>query len=209
MENRGTVLDAFLSRLVIDIADPSFAGNLSNQLHLTAAKLSEGTKNSAIGRVAKRFALVQVALGLAHKYDLLPFDAEQIDWAISECFSAWLASRGGDGSIEMKQAIKRIERLFVTNEISDRIDDLRDGDDSKVRNLLAHRKCDADGDTTEFWVPPSVFEKEMCEGVNKTELIGELQKMGWLLTSTDGRPTVERRKNKQKSRYFIFIAWKS
>lgn len=209
IENRGTALDAFLSRLVTDIADPSFAGNLSKQLHLTAAKLSEGTKDSAIGRVAKRFALVQVALGLAHKYDLLPFDAEQIGWAISECFHAWLVSRGGDGSIEIKQAIKRIERLFVTNEISDRIDDLRDGDDSKVRNLLAHRKCDADGDTTEFWVPPSVFEKEMCEGVNKTELISELQKMGWLLTSTDGRPTVERRKNKQKSRYFIFVAWKS
>jgi putative DNA primase/helicase len=209
IENRGTALDTFLSRLVIDIADPSSAGNLSKQLHLTAAKLSEGTKDSAIGRVAKRFALVQVALGLAHKYDLLPFDAEQIGWAISECFNAWLASRGGDGSIEMKQAIKRIERLFVTNEISDRIDDLRDGDDSKVRNLLAHRKCDADGDTTEFWVPPSVFEKEMCEGVNKTELIGELQKMGWLLTSTDGRPTVERQKNKKKSRYFIFIAWMS
>jgi putative DNA primase/helicase len=209
IENRGTALDTFLSRLVIDIADPSFAGILSKQLHLTAAKLSEGNKDSAIGRVAKRFALLQVALGLAHKYDLLPFDAEQIGWAISKCFHAWLASRGGDGSIEIKQAVKRIERLFVTNEISDRIDDLRDGDDSKVRNLLAHRKCDADGDTTEFWVPPSVFEKEMCEGVNKTELIAELQKMGWLLTSTDGRPTVERRKNKQKSRYFIFINWKS
>jgi putative DNA primase/helicase len=118
---------------------------------------------------------LQVALGLAHKYDLLPFDSEQIGWAISECFHAWLASRGGDGSIGIKQAVKRIERLFVTNEISDRIDDLRDGTDSKVRNLLAHRKCDSDGDTTEFWVPPSVFEKEMCEGVNKTELIAELQ----------------------------------
>jgi putative DNA primase/helicase len=209
IDHHGTALDAFLSRLVIDIADPSFGGNLSKQLHLTAAKLSEGTKDSVIGRVAKRFALAQIALGLAHKYDLLPFDVEQMGWAISDCFHAWLASRGGDGSIEIKNAIKRIERLFVTNEISDRVDDLRDGTDSKVRNLLAHRKCDADGDTTEFWVPPSVFEKEMCEGVNKTELIAELQRMGWLLTSTDGRPTVERRKNKQKSRYFIFVSWKS
>ncbi len=162
------------ARLVIDIADPSFAGNLSKQLHLTAAKLSEGTKDSVIGRVAKRFALAQIALGLAHKYDLLPFDVEQMGWAISECFHAWLGKRGGDGSIEIKEAIKRIERLFVTNEISDRVDDIRDGTDSKARNLLAHRKCDADGDTTEFWVPPSVFEKEMCEGVNPNELIAVL-----------------------------------
>ncbi len=208
-ENHGTALDAFLSQLVVDITNPMLAGNLSKQVHLIAAKLSEGNKDSAIGRVAKRFALVQVSLGLAHKYGLLPFDIEQVSWAVSECFNGWLKARGGDGSIEIKQAIKRIEYLFATNEIGDRVDDLRNGTDSKARNLLAHRKCDTDGDTTEFWVPPSVFKKEMCEGVNEAELIKELQKMGWLLTSTDDRPTVERQKDKKKARYFVFVSWRS
>jgi putative DNA primase/helicase len=58
------------------------------------AKLAEGmidsakrsAPSSAVGRVAKRFALVQVVLGLAHKYDLLPFPVEDIEWAISTCF---------------------------------------------------------------------------------------------------------------------------
>ena len=204
-EHHGTALDAFLARLVIDAADPSFVGNLSKQVHLVAAKLAEGTVDSAIGRVAKRFALVQVVLGLAHKYDLLPFPVEDIEWGISTCFKAWLKGRGGDGSIEVKQAIARIEHLLVTNEFSDRVFDLRDGDTKTVRNLLAYRKVGAEGNTEEFWVPPTVFDKEFVVGVNKAELVKELQRLGWLLPpSSDGRPTLERRANGKKSRYFVF-----
>jgi putative DNA primase/helicase len=149
-DHHGTALDAFLSRLVIDAADPAFVGNLSKQVHLVAAKLAEGTIDSAIGRVAKRFALVQVVLGLAHKYDLLPFPVEEIEWGISTCFKAWLQGRGGDGSIEVKQAIERIEHLLVTNEFSDRVMDLRDGDTKTIRNLLAYRKVGVEKDTEEI-----------------------------------------------------------
>ena len=207
-EYRGTALDAFLSRLVVDTTSPKFAGNLSKQVHSIAAKLAQGKQDSAIGRVAKRFALVQVALRLAHTYCLLPFGVEHIDWAIAECFNAWLEGRGGDGSIEVKRAIERIEHLLVTNEFSDRVYDLRDGDDNKVRNLLAYRKVDAEGNTEEFWIPPSVFDREFVAGVNKAELVKELQRIGLLSTSSaDGRPTLERRVNGKKSRYFIFQSW--
>ena len=68
------------------------------------------------------------------------------------CFKDWLTARGGDGSIEVKQAIERIEHLLVTNEFSDRVYDLRDGDTKTVRNLLAYRKVGVEGDTEEFWV---------------------------------------------------------
>jgi putative DNA primase/helicase len=70
-------------------------------VHLVAAKLAEGKVDSATRRVANRFALVQVLLGLAHKYDLLPFPVEDIEWGISTCFKAWLTGRGGDGSIKV------------------------------------------------------------------------------------------------------------
>jgi putative DNA primase/helicase len=156
-EHHGTALDAFLSRLVVDVADPTFVGNLCKQVHLVAAKLAEGTVNNAIGRVAKRFALLQVVLGLAHKYDLLPFPVEDIEWGISTCFKDWLTARGGDGSIEVKKAIERIEHLLVTNEFSDRVFDLRDGDTKKVRNLLAYRKVGVESQTEEFWVTTNGF----------------------------------------------------
>jgi putative DNA primase/helicase len=97
--HHGMALDAFLARLVVDAEDPAFAGNLAQQVHSIAAQLAQGTRDSAIGRVAKRFALVRVTLELAHQYGLLPFPVEQIEWAIAECFQAWLTGRGGDGSI--------------------------------------------------------------------------------------------------------------
>ena len=203
--NHGTALDAFLSRLVIDATDPTFAGNLSKQVHLVAAKLAEGTIDSAIGRIAKRFALVQVALGLAHKYELLPFAIEQIEWAISTCFQDWLVARGGDGSIEIKQAIARIEHLLVTNEFSDRVFDLRDGDTKTIRNLLAYRKVGVEGDTEEFWIPTTVFDKEFVVGVNKAELVKELQRLGWLLPPRpDGTSVHQRKINKKANYYYIF-----
>jgi putative DNA primase/helicase len=204
--HHGTALDAFLTRLVIDKPDPQFADNLSKQVHLLAARLAEGTKDTAIARVAKRFALVQVALGLAHKYGLLPFDAGQIDWAISTCFKDWLDARGGDGSIEIKNAIKRIEHLLVSNEFGDRVYHLHDGDDNKVRNLLAYRKSVAGAydETEEFWVPPAIFDKEFCDGVNKTELVKELQRMGWLKISSDGKSACRERVNQKQSRFYVF-----
>lgn len=204
-EHHGTALDAFLFQLVIDVTDPTFAGNLSKQVYLTATKLAEGTVDSAVGRVAKRFALVQVALELAHKYGLLPFQIEQIDWAISTIFTDWLNARGGDGSIEVKHAIAHIEHLLVTNELSDRVHDLRDGDSQTVRNLLAYRKVDREGDTEEFWVPPSVFEREFCNGVNKAELVKELQRIGLLIPPRpDGKSMHQRKINKKSSYYYVF-----
>jgi uncharacterized protein (DUF927 family) len=203
--HHGTALDAFLARLVVDCQDPTFAGNLAKQVHLVAAKLSEGTVDSAIGRVAKRFALVQVVLGLAHKYELLPFPFEDIEWSISLCFQDWLTARGGDGSIEIKQAIERIEHLLVTNEFSDRVYDLREGDTKTVRNLLAYRKVGVEGDTEEFWVPKTVFDKEFVVGVNKAELVKELQQLGWLLPPRpDGTSVHQRKINKKANYYYIF-----
>jgi putative DNA primase/helicase len=204
-EHHGTALDAFLSRLVVDCQDPKFAGNLSKQVHQVAAKLCEGTKDNAVGRVAKRFALLQVVLGLAHKYELLPFPVEEVEWSISTCFQDWLTARGGDGLIEIKQAIERIEHLLVTNEFSDRVYDLREGDTKKVRNLLAYRKVDAEGETEEFWVPPTVFDKEFVVGVNKAELVKELQRLGWLIPPRkDGKSIHQRWINSKPNYYYVF-----
>ncbi len=204
-KHHGTAMDAFLSQLVVDVTNPTFAGNLSKQVYSIATKISAGTSDSAVGRVAKRFALVQVALELAHKYGLLPFPIDQIDWAIFTIFKDWLNARGGDGSIEIKSAISRIEHLLVTNELSDRVHDLRNGSDQIVRNLLAYRKVDREGDTEEFWVPPSVFEKEFCNGVNKAELVNELQRIGWLIEPRkDGKSMHQRKINKKLNYYYVF-----
>jgi putative DNA primase/helicase len=110
---------------------------------------------------------------------------------------------GSYNLIEVKQAIKRIEHLLVTNEFSDRVMDLRDGDTKTIRNLLAYRKVGAEGATEEFWVPPTVFDKEFVVGVNKAELVKELQRLGLLESSPDGRDTSRRRVNGKQIRVFV------
>ena len=82
--------------------------------------------------------------------------------------------------------------VFLTVDDVDRVFDLRDGDPKTVRNLLAYRKVGVEGDTEEFWVPPTVFDKEFVVGVNKAELVKELQQRGWLTPAAyDGNPAIK------------------
>lgn len=209
-ESHGTALDAFLSRLVVEAADPTFASTLSKKVHLIAAKLCEGTKDSAIGRVAKRFALVQVSLGLAHKYDLLPFPVEQIDWAISECFNAWVKERGGDGSIEIKNAVKGIRLLLTLEKHGNRVMDVKTHNvrgnqkiEKPMGKLLAYRKIDGDGNAEEFWIEPPIFDSELCKGVNKDALTKELHRMGWLIPRSDSKMTNQRSADGERNYYYV------
>jgi putative DNA primase/helicase len=213
--HHGTALDDFLSKLVIAKADPQFASDLSKKVYLIAAKLCEGTKDTAISRIARRFALVQVALGLAHKYGLLPFDIAQVDWAVSTCFKDWLDARGGDGSIEIKNAIRLIEHLIASEQLGNRVRDVvrhkvkgNQEDKSKsMGKLLGYRFIDIDEVVKEFWVTAPIFDKEFCSGVNKTELVKELQRIGWLDLSSEGK-TRQRTMDEKTDRYYVFRKWK-
>jgi putative DNA primase/helicase len=202
---RGTAIDAFLTQLVVDRQDKAFDGTTAARVFQLAKKLAEGTTDLAVSRVANRFALVHVALEIAHSYDILPFPADRIEWAVKKMFADWLSQRGGDGSIEIKNALKRIEHLLITNEFSDRVFTLPENSDRTVRNLLACRKLDFEGQTEEFWVPTTVFDKEFCDGVNKKELVEELQRLEWLLPPRpDGKSTHQRSRKGEAKYYFVF-----
>jgi putative DNA primase/helicase len=203
----GAVMDAFLTRLVIDRSDEKFGETLRSRVFEVSKKLSEGTKAHAVSRVASRFALTQVALELAHSYGLLSFSVENIEWSVKKMFADWLNERGGDGSIEIKDACKRIQHLITSNLHSDRLYDLKDRNvNQKVRNLLGYAKSDGEDTIVEIWVPISVFNSEVCQGINKQQLIAELQKRKWLpQNANDGRSTHQRKFKGKVSRYFIFL----
>jgi putative DNA primase/helicase len=202
---RGTAIEAFLTQLVIDRQDKGFDGATSERVFKAAKKLSEETIDLAVSRVANRFALVQIALEIAHSYDILPFPIDRIEWAVKKMFADWLTQRGGDGSIEIKNAVKRIKHLLVSNEFSDRVFTLPDNSDRSVRGLLAYRKLDLDGQTEEFWIPTTTFDKEFCDGANKKELVKELQRLGWLLPPRpDGKSTHQRSRKGETNYYFVF-----
>jgi putative DNA primase/helicase len=209
-QQRGTALDAFLTRLVADLAsNRNLSGLLTQRMILIAGKLSEGTIDHAVSRVANRFALVQVALGLAHEYELLPFPAEQIEWAINTMFTDWLKNRDGDGSIEVKQTCKKISYLLTTQEAGERFFTLPDNDGLKPRNPLGYRKLDAAGNTEELWIYPAVFREELCKGYDPTEIAKELISRGWLYPDAKGKVTRSRMFKNKETRYYVFREWKN
>lgn len=203
--NRGTALDAFLQRLVVDNQADGFAKQLTNRLFAIAGELAVGYSDAAISRVAKRFALVQVALEIAHSYGLLPFAIAQCGWAVQTMFTDWVNARGGDGSIEIKQALERIEHLFVANEHSDRVYHVDGSNDQTVRNLLAYRKKDNLDSNSEYWVPPAIFNRELAIGVDREALITELQAIGWLKEpDAEGKNSLRRYLNGKRQRFYVF-----
>jgi putative DNA primase/helicase len=201
-KHQGTAQDAYLTELVAAHKVEEFERELRERVHAIASKLSQQFKDTAISRVAIRFALVQVGLELAHSFGLLPFPIEQCGWAVRQLFTAWLDIRGGSGSIEIKEACNRIEHLFVSNQHGDRIADTHNP--VNVRNLLSYRHIDDLTKEAEFWVPPAIFYKELAEGVDRKELIKELQVRGWLKPSLDDRPTLRRRLDRNRQPFFVF-----
>lgn len=204
--NCGTALDALLKRLTLNAESEEWCKAQHKRLwDISHGLRTVSPSEETIGRVSLRFALVQVALEVAHAYELLPFPWEQIAWAVNTLFGDWMNARGGSGSIEMKQALERIEHLFVSNEFSDRIHNLDSQDEQKTRNLLAYRHHDSFEDQTEFLVPTVVFNQEFCTGVERKALIQELQTKGWLRQPLDSdRNTLQRRVKGKKQNVYVF-----
>jgi hypothetical protein len=189
-KNRGCVLVAYLERLV-PVANDAEWIERQRKRHLAITTTLIGTTldpDGTVGRVARRFALIQLALELAQEWRITLFPEGQVEWAVENLFTAWIEARGGAGSIDIRQAMDRIEALFVAQEFGDRIRHVTgDRRDQIVRNLLATKVG------PDYLVPPSVFDSEFAQGVDRRLLIAELQKRGWLATGDERHNTKLRR----------------
>jgi putative DNA primase/helicase len=209
-ENQGAIFQEFLTKLIADRTTPTWLPEKRERLRAIATHLTGNLKDAAIGRAANRFALVWLALEIAHGYGFLPFPASQIEWAIASVFRDWIGFRGGAISPEVKAALEKIELLFVTQQHGDRIFDLDNPrlDSSNrplTRNLLAYRKG---GQEPEFWVPPAVFKAEFCQGVDIRDLTIELRHRGWLLgPDPNGKAALFRWINSKSIRAYVFRAF--
>lgn len=200
--NKGTALAAFLERLVPVADNPDWIDRQKSRHQVITNQLKGSTidPDGTVGRVARRFALIQLALELAQEWRVTLFPEGQVGWAIGRLFSDWIEARGGAGSIDIQQACDRIEGLFVGAEFGDRIRHLTgERRDAVVRNLLAIKRGE------EFLVPVPVFNAEIAQGVDRQLLIAEMQKRGWIAPpGADNRPAVQRKIEGQNGRYFAF-----
>ena len=65
-----------------------------------------------VRRVARKFGLIAAAGELAIKLGVLPWEKGEALEAAVYAFDLWLGRRGTSGSLDLKQALERIQSLF-------------------------------------------------------------------------------------------------
>jgi putative DNA primase/helicase len=193
---RGTALKAFLDRLVPTVAENQWSDR--HKAITDILKMGVADPDGTVGRVARRFALIQLALELAQSWGVTLFPDGDVEWAISTLFKAWIEARGGAGSIDITQACDRIALLFTTEEHGNRIRGDGAGSDDRTQNLLAYKVG------SDFLVPAEVF-KVLCQGVDRNKLIKELHARGWLAgPDIEGKNSVARWVEGKNRRVYTF-----
>ena len=69
-----------------------------------------------IRRVAKKFALYQIAGHLASVWGVLPHTEAEIDQAVEVCFDRWLSRWGGTTSSEEAEVLEKVRSYVVVNQ---------------------------------------------------------------------------------------------
>ena len=139
-----------------------------------------------VARAVRRFALVATAGELASRWGffegLAPDGGESL-LAAAACRDAWLAARGGAGSLAEVQAKERLFDFLGAH--GGRFQDRKPGgDDRPVLNRAGFRETL--NKATEYFIFPDVFQHEICDGLNHSQVAGALAEAG-ILKRGDGR----------------------
>jgi putative DNA primase/helicase len=197
----GAPFDTLITRLIsikndewID-SQSQFISGFSNLL------TADYGNDHIIYRVAKRFSLISLALNLAIDWDILPYTKQETSKAISLVFHDWINHRGGAGNIEIKQAVERLMQTFQSNIHGNRIVKVEGNSiissSTSNSNLLAYQK------ENKLYIPPSIFENELCKGINKKQFIEALEQENLLIRSNDGRQTTLKQIYGDRKRYYV------
>ena len=190
----GTAFPALLERLIPEI------GELPELLRAGRARfLAEALPTGASGqahRVADRFALVALAGEVATDLGITGWPEDEAWRAAVTCFRAWLAARGGAGSLEpesMLAAVRRFLELHGESRFAEltRGGALVDADRYPVRDRAGFRR--AVEESTEFLVLPEVWRAEVCAGLDPKATASLLAERGALRGEKPGHLTVRER----------------
>lgn len=184
----GTAGRAFLERLA------GFGVEAKVQLEGVYAAfcndLCPGGEDGQVRRAGAKFALCWLA-GLVAAYpgqkmpQILQIALGEIEWAIKNCFAAWVNQRGGTGAWENKNIIETA-LAFIQTQASrfQTLGALPSPFEGTPANRAGFRVKDEAGRT--FYIFPATFEKEICNGMPTADAAKILYEAGHLLKE-DGR----------------------
>ncbi|MFN5173374.1 MAG: hypothetical protein ACK5WY_00935 [Holosporaceae bacterium] len=145
-----------------------------------------------VHRVGQKFALVAAVGELAIASGILPWLPGSAEKACAELFKDWLIARGGTKAHEVKDAERRL-RAFIAEHGGARFepvwtDAAGDPPDRKTINRAGFKRM-TEADAWEYFILPSVFEKEVIAGLNKGLVKSHLANVGLILRDTAGKYT--------------------
>lgn len=162
-------------------------------------KVVDGEADNQAGRAINRFALVAFAGEYATEKGLTGWQKGDALSACSWCLKDWLTVRGGAGNQEDKQILEQVKYFFEQNAES-RFYDLTKGNDQKIINMAGYK--DNILDEWEYYVLPTVFNKNICEGLNASLVRDILTKKGWL----KNKETIQKKIKGTNTRFYIMTS---
>lgn len=175
------------------VKDPEGVGSVLRKA--IAAFVQEAVPPGADGqvrRVADRFGLVAAAGELARAIGIVPWAEGAAREAARRCFADWIADRGGAGSGEVADAIRRL-RAFLEAHGAGRFEPWhRDPRRAVVLNRagFVRSEIDVDGEMRgprEFFILPTVWKAEILGGLDLKMINAELVRLGILVPGNDGK----------------------
>lgn len=141
-------------------------------------QLEQNIDDGHIKRVAGQFALIAVAGELAKS--ITSWQTGRAMTAVQSIFNDWFSQFEYKGDYQQKQILRQV-RAFLSVHGSSRFEPSTGGGDDRINNRAGYYKEDNGGKF--LLVFPSVFDDEMCKGLNKKMVIQTLIEHEWLIPS--------------------------
>lgn len=184
----GAVSDAFLTMLCAN--REAVIQSLLDARKYWIAEHVPADVDGQVHRVGQKFALVAAVGELAIASGILPWPVGAAEKACEGLFKDWMTARGGTKAHEVKDAERRL-RAFIAEHGGARFepvwsDSAGDPPDRKTINRAGFKRV-TDAGTWEYFILPSVFEKEVIAGLNKMLVKGHLASAGLILRDGSGK----------------------
>jgi uncharacterized protein (DUF927 family) len=179
LECYGTPLRNFIQRVVRH--KEAVTRCVRREVARFAARMVKDGAPGEVRRAAERFALLGVAGELATHWGITGWRRGEAKKASRRLFRSWLASRGTDGSFDMKCALDQVCRMVKEqlNQMPVLNHDCDLSDSGSQHNVIGFRR-EKPQQKTEFLFHPDYFRNQLCRGFMWQDVARELDRLGHL-----------------------------
>jgi uncharacterized protein (DUF927 family) len=208
---RGHPLPVFVAGLIGRSDLPQLVERLNRERRLWVQKQVRPDADGQVVRVAQRFALVVAAGRLGVEFGVLPWEAEDVDWAVRQIFRAWLAARGNQRPAEVNAVIVRLRELIARHGAS-RFQRLAEPQtlDGESRRDEREKVIDRAGfvrpGEDEYLIFPEVWQREVLRGLDSGGVHKALLKSGILRGDRDGKASTPVKIDGKPKRLYVVDA---